>query len=518
MSHLPAQDNYNFVVQLENGISSKAVTDQLTVLDNCDISIRRLSEKPNIMIVRSSCNLWTQIGDLNGLLNREKEIQLDLRETTPNDEFFGDQWQMNRIGATKVWDFDTGGMTSQNDEIVVAVLDLYYYPNHPDLRENVWVNRHEIPDDGIDNDGNGYIDDYQGFHFVDSTDTHTTGGNSHGTAVTGIIGATGDNDLGVAGVNWSTKVMMLDPINPNFKVEEAMLYIYNLRKKYNQTNGMEGAYVVALNMSFGATGKFADKDFPIMCALMDSLGKVGILSVAAGPNFPINIDEDGDLPNDCKSPYLISVTNTDFDDDLVSNAGYGPINIDLSGPGDDTYTTKRDSAYANFTGASAAAPYITGSVALLYASACDEFVTLSKRNPGEAASLIRQAIFEGVDPVFDLEAMSTTEGRLNIYNSLNLLKASGCSSDSASSSQISYITIPQNGQKAQVVLKIGSLEAHTVQLFDAAGRLWMEQTLPPTLSSEIRIDLDISHYPSGGYVARLMAGNEEDVKKFVIVH
>ena len=510
------QDLDTWIIQLENGISISSVENELQALEkSCFVDLRQMSSIPNIMVIKSDCDLTEKLENLKGLLNIEESIELEFRKT-PNDALYDQQWQMGLIQAPEVWDITTGGQTAQNDEIVIAVIDEQYNVFHPDLAQSFWVNKHEVPDDGLDNDNNGYVDDYLGFHFVDSLDEHTTGGGWHGTAVSGIIGAQGDNEIGVAGVNWYSKILIMDPINPSEKVEEAMLYIYDLRKRYNESNGLRGAYIVALNMSFGATGKFADKDFPIMCALMDSMGQEGILTVGAAPNNLINIDEAGDLPNDCKSNYLLSVTNSDERDEL-SGAGYGPMNMDLSAPGDGSLTTRRDSSYSNFGGASAAAPYVSGTVGLLYAAGCDRFIELSKKAPAQAATIIREAILNNVDPSLDMEGMTTTGGRLNIYNAVLDLKEQACFVDS-SQTGISYISLPRSGSIARIVLSLSELTAYKVELFDAAGRLWMERRILPTLSPVYELDLDVSLYPSGGYVVRLTGGSEEDVEKFLIVH
>lgn len=514
---LQARDVKGWVVQLEKGITNQDLQEQLSQDRDCAIHIRSMSQSPNIQVIHGDCISELDIQNIRGLIQYEREVKLELRSTTPNDRLYGDQWQMERIAAPEVWDISTGGITVRGDEIVVAVMDEQYSVMHPDLVDNLWTNNDEIPDDGIDNDNNGYIDDHMGFHFVDSTDTHTDGGSWHGTAVCGIIGAKGNNEIGVAGVNWDLKVMVLDPINPSSKVEEAMLYVYNMRKRYNESNGAEGAYIVAFNMSFGQTGLFADQDFPIMCSLIDSMGTQGILAVGSGPNQRINIDEEGDLPNDCRSDFLISVTNSNEQDDLVGNAGYGPINLDLTAPGDGTVSTKRDSSYLGFGGTSASAPYVSGAVALLYSAVCEDLIELSLTAPGAVAAQVRQAILLGVDLSPDLTGMTTTGGRLNIFNALEILKQESCSPDSTSGSNIAFITSPMTGGPARIVLNIGGLIDHKIELFDAAGRLWMEQTIPPTLSPRVSVDLDVSLYPSGGYIVRMMSDAGDDTEKFVIV-
>lgn len=508
----------DFIIQLSEGHEIKDVQSALNQSD-CHPEVQLVNENFRLYTLSGNCLTEARLNALSAIQFVEKELSLELRAKRPNDALYTDQWQMELIRAPLAWDFSTGGQTVQGDDIVIAVLDEQYNEGHIDFGDNLWTNPNEVPDDGIDNDNNGYVDDYLGFNFRDSTDTHIEGG-SHGAAVCGIIGAQGDNEEGITGVNWDVKIMMLDPINPLSKVEEAMLYVLNMRKTYNETNGMRGAYIVALNMSFGSSGKFADQDFPIMCSLIDSLGKAGVLCVASGPNDRINIDSVGDLPNDCKSEYLISVTNTDDRDDLVGNAGYGPVGIDMSAPGDASTSTGRDSSYRSFGGASAAAPYVSGSVGLIYAAACDDFISLSKTNPQAAASAMRMAILDGVDPSLDLTDMVVTGGRLNIFTSLELLNESSCTSDTNTLSGIDYIGLSATDQIVTIELVLKPLIKHKLELYDAAGRLWKEIDLDPSLSDRKTIVLNQADFPvpRATYIARLTGEGVEESKKFVVVY
>src|SRR3989339_758719 len=129
---------------------------------------------------------------------------------TPDDEFLEEQWYLENIGAYEAWDTHTG-----DGSVVVAVLDTGIDLDHPDLEENIWVNTGEVADDGIDNDSNGYVDDVNGYDFVDDDGSPVPdqdsafdeGAVSHGTVIAGIIGAVGDNDEGVAGIIWDVQLM-----------------------------------------------------------------------------------------------------------------------------------------------------------------------------------------------------------------------------------------------------------------------------------------------------------------------
>jgi serine protease len=356
-----------------------------------------------------------------------------MRSTIPDDPQFPSQWQYINTGQSggmegadldidPAWDVTTGGVTIDGDTIVVAVLDDGIDLNHQDFEDNLWINYQEIPDNGIDDDGNGYVDDYLGWSTVTNSDNIAGGG--HGTPVAGIVGAKGNNGIGVAGINWNVKVMV---IKNNFNTNEAAVleaYSYPLvmRQLYNETNGEKGAFVVATNASWGID--FGDpEDAPLWCAFYDTLGVHGVISCGATINGNVNVDEQGDLPTACPSDYLISVTNMNHNDQKVTGAGYGATTIDLGAFGAGTWTTTQGNGYGPFGGTSGATPHVTGTVGLLYSAPCPSLMALAKSDPAAAALLVKQYILDGVDPNESLDSITVTGGRLNINSSLQLLMA-----------------------------------------------------------------------------------------------
>jgi len=356
------------------------------------------------------------------------------RATTPNDPQFGQQWWHRNTGGNGgvndadidsdlAWDITTGGLTALGDTIVACVVDDGGDLDHPDLMANNWVNHHEIPDNNLDDDGNGYVDDYFGWN--PNNDNDNVDGGSHGVSVAGMIGAHGNNGVGVSGVNWNVKIMNCrygsigSGSNPNeANVIEAYTYPLVMRQQYEATNGALGAYVVVTNSSWGIDG--ADPlDAPIWCAFYDTLGAYGVLSTGATANNNVNIDVVGDLPTGCASEYLISVTATD-NSDVRTFSGYGITTVDLGAPGEDVRTTSAGN-YTTTSGTSFATPATAGAVALMYSAPCASLAAISHSDPSLAAEMVRDAIFNGVDPVNNLANECVAGGRLNLKNSLDLI-------------------------------------------------------------------------------------------------
>ncbi|RMB58030.1 T9SS C-terminal target domain-containing protein [Dokdonia sinensis] len=347
------------------------------------------------------------------------------RSTVPDDPLFAQQWQYLQdsdgdIDADLAWDITTGGTTVDGHTIVSAVADGGYQLNHPDMVDRFWVNEAEIEDNGIDDDENGFIDDVNGWNANNNTDNLPV--DSHGTAVAGIIGANGNNGIGVTGVNWDAKIMATLSSGNEAIVVESYDYALQNRLKFNETNGEEGAFVVVTNSSFGID--FGDPaDFPLWCDMFDTLGQAGILSCGATINGNQNVDVVGDVPTACPSDYLISVTNTNRQDRKVVSAGFGAETIDLGAPGQGTFTITSGSSYSAFGGTSGATPHVAGTVALLYSAPYEAFMEMALAEPAETALLIKEYILNGVDPNETLEGITVTGGRLNANNSLQLLRS-----------------------------------------------------------------------------------------------
>jgi serine protease len=352
---------------------------------------------------------------------------IEERGTVPNDPQFNQQWQWVNTGfgggtadadvdADLAWDITTGGMTANGDEIVVCVVEGGGSNfNHPDLLPNAWINMEEIPGNGIDDDGNGYVDDIYGWNASQNNGNIPAG--NHGTGVSGMIGATGNNGLGVTGINWNVKIMQVSMGGlTESNVIAAYTYPLVMRKRYNETQGQEGAFVVSVNSSWGIN-QGNPNNYPLWCAFYDTLGVHGIISCGATANSNWDVDVVGDMPTACPSEYQISVTATNHND-LRTFSAYGFNTIHVAAPGGNIYTTNGTSGYTSTSGTSFASPLTAGLVALLYSAPCSDLADLAITQPAVAATIVRQAILEGVDSIPSLVGVISTGGRVNAYTSL----------------------------------------------------------------------------------------------------
>ncbi len=341
----------------------------------------------------------------------------------PNDPQIGTQWHHvdasdNDIDSDLAWDITTGGTTANGDEIVVCVIEpggANY--NHNDLIANHWVNTNEIPNNGVDDDSNGYVDDYDGWDPSTNSDNISSGG--HGTAVSGMIGAKGNNGIGGAGVNWDVKIMQVEVASlTESNVIASYSYPQTMRNLYNTSGGAQGAFVVATNASWGIDNA-NPANYPVWCAYYDDLGSVGILNCGATANNNVNIDLVGDMPTACGSDYMVAVTASNSSDQRTFS-GYGATTIDLAAPGESVYLPSGSSNYSNTSGTSFASPCVAGAIALVYSAPCATLASTALANPQLAADMVLGYIYDGVDPVASLINETVTGGRLNVKNALDL--------------------------------------------------------------------------------------------------
>ena len=440
-------------------------------------------------------------GDIRHIQNNHTNITM--RDVTPDDPNYNQQWAPEKMQLPKAWDeYTTGGLTAMGDTIVVAVIDGGAFLNHVDL--NLWKNSHEIPGNGIDDDGNGYIDDYHGWNVFSNNGNVTS--DDHGTHVAGIIGAVGNNGKGVAGVNWNVKVLPIRGSSTSESiVVKAYSYVLAQRKLYNETNGAKGAFIVATNSSFGVDYGNPN-NYPIWCSMYDEMGKLGILSAAAGPNMNVNVDQVGDVPSTCASLYMFGVTNTTKQDNKYSAAGYGTTHIDIGAPGTAIYSTMPNNSYGSMTGTSMATPQVAGVIALMYAAMPKNMIESCKEDPAAFALKVREFLLEGADELASLNNLVAGKRRLNAYGAIQKAVAYGNSVEEVlGDSGVSIFPNPTVGE-----LRIqGGVDR--VEILDAAGK----SVGVYEMAGKNQGVINISHLPTGVYLLKMNTSKGEILKKVV---
>ena len=456
-----------------------------------------------------------------GVATAQFNYQTEERTKEPNDPQYFKQTDLDLIRAAMAWDASTGGLTPQGDTIVIAVLEKGIYRNHPDLWQNMYKNWKEIPGNGIDDDENGSVDDFAGWDVRNNTDGMGTV-SPHGVSVCGIIGARGDNSAGVTGVNWRVKIMPVVNCSLTSEIIAAYEYVLKQRKLYNQTNGQKGAFVVATNASFGISGLFPASQ-PIWCGLYDSLGVAGVLSVGATDNANINVDIAGDLPSTCPSEYLVIVTNVGQNDVKVNGAAYGPVNVDLGAPGEACWTTdfrvpsppSTDTTFYNaFPGTSAATPHVTGTIGWMYSLPCDQLASDSKTNPSGCAKRMRDLLLKNVEPNTSLKDLTTTKGRLDMFNILTASRA--LCGGTVGTLEITEITVSPGYEKIIVNYQTPDFIPYTVLLVDKLGRILQEKRITPDQFLEKTFEFENTNTLANGvYAVAIQNRNGVAAKQFV---
>jgi len=278
----------------------------------------------------------------------EPDYKVSIR-SIPNDPNFESLWALNNEGqsggvvdadidAVEAWDISTG-----SHDVVVGVIDTGIDYSHPDLADNAWVNSSEIAGDGIDNDGNGYVDDIHGINAItDSGDPMDDEG--HGTHVSGTIGATGNNSVGVVGVNQDVSIVgckFLDSqgSGENSDAIKCIDYMIGLKNS--------GVDLRVLNNSWGG-GAYSQ-------ALADAITETenaGILFVAAAGNSEVDNDANPHYPSSYEHDNVLSIASTDRNDNMSSFSQWGLTSVDMGAPGSDILSTVPGNNYASYSGTS----------------------------------------------------------------------------------------------------------------------------------------------------------------------
>ncbi len=322
------------------------------------------------------------------------------------------------IDAPEAWRYFTG-----SEEMIVAVIDTGCYIYHPDLADNIWVNEAEINGEpGVDDDGNGYIDDIHGWDFFhdDNTLWHPNERDEygylvdeHGTHCAGTIGARGNNNMGVTGVNWNVEIMPLKFIGPEGGYSsDAILAI-----EYAANNGAKVA-----NCSWGGGGY--DK------SLKDAIEASGMLVVCAAGNTGQNNDVNPHYPSGYDSENIIAVAAMMQNEMPCDYPGwwstcYGATTVDLFAPGGYILSTVPPNVpvptpseqYGYLYGSSMATPHVSGAAALI-SGLYSDIPLYRMAGMGEDELTIKDMILDNVDVFPQYEGLVLTGGRLNVAKAL----------------------------------------------------------------------------------------------------
>jgi subtilisin family serine protease len=460
---------------------------------NMQSAMQAMREDPNVLYVEpnyiyrpavvSNDPLYAN-GSLWGMYSNDSPSSIGPTVTT---NVFGSQ-------AEKAWNENITGRSS----VIVGVIDEGIQFNHPDLIDNMWVNPFEIAGDGIDNDGNGYVDDIRGWDFVSNDNSvFDAGQDAHGTHVAGTIGATGGNGIGVAGVAWDVSMIALKFLGPSggttANAVRALDYLTDLKTRH-------GLNIVASNNSWGGGGYSQSLHNAILRS-----AKQDILFVAAAGNSSLNNDASASFPanynttvgtsTESAATYdaVISVAAITSSGALSSFSNYGSATVDIGAPGSGIVSTVPNNSYASFNGTSMAAPHVTGAVAL-YAST---------KPTGTSAAAIKQAILQSATPTASLAGKTVTGGRLNVYGAVRtsemiMVSATSGTATTEAGSTVTF-TVRLNSQPtANVSIPVSSSDTtegsvSTASLLFTPANWSIDQTVTVTGVNDAIVDGNIAY-------------------------
>jgi len=301
------------------------------------------------VVLAPGVDVEQEVGRLNNMAGVEyaQPVFIKRLQAIPNDPLFGQQWSLRNLGqaapsigtrgadinVVPAWDITTGSR-----DVAVAVIDTGLDLIHPELSQNVWTNPGEIPDDGIDNDGDGLVDDVHGWDW--STDQPVPWDvDGHGTIVAGIIGATGDNGAQIAGVNWRVSIMPLKVFDAGGSATTTHI-IEAVRFAVDHGARIINASYGSIGSAIGGARDFDQAEYEAFRYAQDA----GVLVVAAACNTEPFGNSNDDLSHTCvPASYpldnIIAVGSSDNNDAMASFSNYGAHSVDLVAPGVDVMTT-----------------------------------------------------------------------------------------------------------------------------------------------------------------------------------
>lgn len=375
-----------FIIKNAPGVNALAVAKTLAARNFEVIETLPLTGVQIVTAPEQAFNILArEVQALDGIAYIEPVYRVQI-DVTPNDPQYPAQWGYPIVKAPDAWD-----VRVDSGDVVIAVIDTGVDYKHPDLTANMWTNPGEIPNNGIDDDNNGIVDDVYGANFVSANATgDPMDDNRHGTHVAGTIGAVSDNNLGVAGVNWKTKIMALKFLSASGGGTTAgaiRAIEYGIRMKAN-----------VMNNSWGGGGFSRALEDAIRAA--DS---AGILFLAAAGNNGTDNDISPHYPSNYDVPNVLAIMATDQNDAKPAFSEFGATTVDMAAPGVDILSTIPGGNYDEFSGTSMATPHAAGAAALVWAA-----------NPGMTHIDVKKHLMDTAEVIPGLAGLSVTGARLNL--------------------------------------------------------------------------------------------------------
>ncbi|MCH2387307.1 MAG: S8 family serine peptidase, partial [Opitutales bacterium] len=358
----------------------------------------RLSDFVQVKLKRPSIDgYWKALDSLREWFpdSTLSQDHLHFQSASPSEYSAALLWHLDQVNATEAWELETG-----SEEIVVGIIDTGASIDHPDLADNIFINPLEIPGNGLDDDNNGFVDDVNGWDFVDD-DANPNDLTGHGTHVSGIAGARGNNGIGGSGIGWNIKILPLKVGDSgglsSSAIAESLRYV---SKMWNL-----GIKVVATNNSYGST---TPND--IARSEIQTHENLGIVFVAAAGNSGEDIDapDNSQFPAGFPESNVISVANSTQGDQLSNGTNFGQESVDLTAPGQEIYSTSNNDDYEFLTGTSMASPMVAGAVALL-----------ASKEPDLSGAELKGRILETATTIESMQGKTVTGGRLDLLAALN---------------------------------------------------------------------------------------------------
>ncbi|MBK6944839.1 MAG: T9SS type A sorting domain-containing protein [Flavobacteriales bacterium] len=303
----------------------------------------------------------------------------------PNDDLYATQWSMAAIDAEEVWNFTTGGSMINGKRIAVGIVDGLVQTTHPDLADN-----------------------------ISQASTYAGEGEEHGTLVAGVVGATGNNGIGITGVNWDVDLVPLGFGGTMAGAISGFEGALSLREDFTNSAGAEGALVVAVTVSWGFLDMSCGFGYPIFEDLVTQAS-------SRSPRHPTSRWTPTSFRTSSGCPNSNNIAVTGIGPDGDNPFAVGNSTIHLQAPGIAIPTTAIGGAYEVTDGTSFAVPHVAGAVALLYSLPCPSFAHLVMTNPQAAAQLVKNAILQGGEVVPGGNDITTTGRQLNVWGAYQIL-------------------------------------------------------------------------------------------------